>query len=99
MVLLAGFVFAGVTLLQAQEGPSPVPAAEPTQPAAAPATESEPAAAAESAPPSASSPSSGTKEAAPSPEASERPAGSTPSRFEPTEKVRADFDVSFPVDI
>jgi hypothetical protein len=25
--------------------------------------------------------------------------GSTPGRFEPTEKVRADFDVSFPVDI
>ncbi|RPI15884.1 MAG: hypothetical protein EHM60_03520 [Lysobacterales bacterium] len=84
MVLLAGCAFAGATLLQAQEGPSPVPAAEPTQPAATPATESEPAAAAES---------------APSPEASERPAGSTPSRFEPTEKVRADFDVSFPIDI
>ena len=30
-----------------------------------------------------------------------RPAssGSTPGHFEPTEKVRADFDVSFPVDI
>ena len=25
--------------------------------------------------------------------------GATPGRFEPTEKVRADFDVSFPVDI
>jgi hypothetical protein len=25
--------------------------------------------------------------------------GPTPGRFEPTEKVRADFDVSFPVDI
>ena len=25
--------------------------------------------------------------------------GSTPGHFEPTEKVRADFDVSFPVDI
>lgn len=25
--------------------------------------------------------------------------GPTPARFEPTEKVRADFDVSFPVDI
>lgn len=25
--------------------------------------------------------------------------GTTPGRFEPTEKVRADFDVSFPVDI
>jgi hypothetical protein len=27
------------------------------------------------------------------------PTGPSPSRFEPTEKVRADFDVSFPVDI
>jgi hypothetical protein len=27
------------------------------------------------------------------------PKGSSPSRFEPTEKVRADFDVSFPIDI
>ena len=25
--------------------------------------------------------------------------GATPGRFEPTEKVRADFDVSFPIDI
>jgi hypothetical protein len=28
-----------------------------------------------------------------------RTVGPTPDRFEPTEKVRADFDVSFPVDI
>ena len=27
------------------------------------------------------------------------PKGPSPSRFEPTEKVRADFDVSFPIDI
>jgi hypothetical protein len=27
------------------------------------------------------------------------PKGPSPNRFEPTEKVRADFDVSFPVDI
>jgi hypothetical protein len=27
------------------------------------------------------------------------PTGKSPARFEPTEKVRADFDVSFPVDI
>ena len=27
------------------------------------------------------------------------PAADSPERFEPTEKVRADFDVSFPVDI
>jgi hypothetical protein len=77
MVLLAGFVFAGATLLQAQEEPPPAPAEEAKQPATAPVTEPEPAVAADKAPSSAS----------------------TPSRFEPTEKVRADFDVSFPVDI
>ena len=27
------------------------------------------------------------------------PKGPSPNRFEPTEKVRADFDVSFPIDI
>jgi hypothetical protein len=27
------------------------------------------------------------------------PKGLSPNRFEPTEKVRADFDVSFPIDI
>jgi hypothetical protein len=34
-------------------------------------------------------------------DSSSKPAksGTTPGRFEPTEKVRADFDVSFPVDI
>jgi hypothetical protein len=29
----------------------------------------------------------------------DRKTGPSPGRFEPTEKVRADFDVSFPVDI
>jgi hypothetical protein len=36
------------------------------------------------------------------PDAAEKappPKGSSPNRFEPTEKVRADFDVSFPIDI
>lgn len=28
-----------------------------------------------------------------------RPTGPTPQRFDPTEKVRADFPVSFPIDI
>jgi hypothetical protein len=31
--------------------------------------------------------------------ATDRKPGTSPSRFEPSEKVRADFDVSFPVDI
>jgi hypothetical protein len=88
-LLLAG-VLAGVTALRAQEprAASP-PAAVPPAPAAAPA---------------------GTNPAAPAPavatdpkaagKVNEPPAStSTPSRFEPTEKVRADFDVSFPIDI
>jgi hypothetical protein len=40
--------------------------------------------------------------AAAEPDAAEKaplPKGSSPNRFEPTEKVRADFDVSFPIDI
>lgn len=38
---------------------------------------------------------------APAANAAEPPAprGPSPTRFEPTEKVRADFDVSFPIDI
>lgn len=43
-----------------------------------------------------------TDEEEPPPEATPRTpgvVGDTPGRFEPTEKVRADFDVSFPVDI
>ena len=35
----------------------------------------------------------------PAPADRTRPVGPTPGRFEPTEKVRADFDVSFPIDI
>ena len=94
MILLAGFAFAGATLLQAQEEPAP---AQPTAPSTGPA----PAAAAESAPPSAAPPAPGTTQPATAPTSgsADRPVGSTPNRFEPTEKVRADFDVSFPVDI
>ncbi len=36
---------------------------------------------------------------APPAAATDRKPGTSPSRFEPSEKVRADFDVSFPVDI
>jgi hypothetical protein len=44
----------------------------------------------------------GTDEVEPPPETTPRKpgvVGDTPGHFEPTEKVRADFDVSFPVDI
>jgi hypothetical protein len=98
MVLLAGFVFAGATLLEAQDGPPPAQSAGEPEAASSPAPESGPAAGGPS--PSAASPSApATTDVAKSPEATERPVGSTPNRFEPTEKVRADFDVSFPVDI
>ena len=88
---LALLAFAGVlavvTALRAQE----------TSPAAPAAAESRPPAAAAGAPPA--------KEAAPAVDPAAKPAtppasrSPTPARFEPTEKVRADFDVSFPIDI
>ncbi len=37
--------------------------------------------------------------AAPAAATDRKPASAPSGRFEPTEKVRADFDVSFPVDI
>ena len=103
-----------VTVLRAQEPPPDGPAASPAAapaggpvPAARSAIEptaeepaaEEPAADATDAsvdkgPPSppAGAPTSGPPDA-------RRPVGPTPGRFEPTEKVRADFDVAFPVDI
>jgi hypothetical protein len=83
-LLFAG-VLAGITALRAQEPPAtPSPA-----PAAGPASP-EPAA---PAPAAAPDPRAATKTNPPA------TSTSTPARFEPTEKVRADFDVSFPIDI
>ena len=100
---LAVLVFLGAlaaaTALRAQEPskkatePAPAPASEP---ASKPAAEPPVAAAsdeAESAAPA------GAKDA-PAAATDRKPSGAASSgRFEPTEKVRADFDVSFPVDI
>ena len=62
----------------------------PATPSPAPPATPEPAA---PAPAAAADPKAAAKTNAP-------PAStSTPARFEPTEKVRADFDVSFPIDI
>jgi hypothetical protein len=89
--LLCAGVLAGISVLRAQEPPAASP------PEAVPA-------AAEPAPtgPAAPAPAAGPKAA--DPKAAGKPgqpanSTSTPSRFEPTEKVRADFDVSFPIDI
>jgi DedD protein len=96
-LLLTAAVLAGVTVLRAQETPPAAP------PATAPQAEA-------SAPPAAAKPA-GTEPAGakPAEPAADAPApatgkagakvGPTRDRFEPTEKVRADFDVSFPVDI
>jgi hypothetical protein len=82
-ILAAGLAFAQQNL--------PVPTPAPTGPAAtAPAAgtgaagEDEPAAA---------------KAAEEAPAAKPAAAKGSPQRFEPTEKVRPDFDVAFPVDI
>jgi hypothetical protein len=87
------------------EAPKPVP-----PPATAPQKEG-PAEAPPSAP-AAEAPSTEGADAAPAPAAVEEaeetlpplpaeaiPAGPPPARFNPTEKVRADFPVSFPIDI
>jgi hypothetical protein len=111
IALFAG-VLAAVTVLRAQEtppsAPAPTPAAAPDAPAAGAAAsggessgdarpgepttdraQDEGAAVGEQ--PAATNP--------PAPADRTRPVGPTPGRFEPTEKVRADFDVAFPIDI
>jgi hypothetical protein len=90
--LLIG-ALAVVTALDAEETPKPATAtpAPATAPAATAAPTKSEAAAAEPAAPAADKPASAA--------APDRKAGPSPGRFEPTEKVRADFDVSFPVDI
>jgi hypothetical protein len=82
-LLFAG-VLAGITVLRAQEPPATPPPAPPAGPVTP-----EPAAPASAA---ATDPKAAKTNAPPA-------STSTPARFEPTEKVRADFDVSFPIDI
>ena len=103
IAMFAG-VLAVVTVLRAQETPPAAPAASPpaspaSEPVPAAGTADEPAAdaadaSADKRPPS--SPAAAPTSAPPDPR---RPVGPTPGRFEPTEKVRADFDVAFPIDI
>ena len=83
---LALLAVVGVLRAQEPEAPASTPAANTPTPASnAPATSA----------PAAATPAAATPAAAP---AVARP-GRTQDRFEPSEKVRADFDVSFPVDI
>jgi hypothetical protein len=85
LLLFAG-VLAAATVLRAQETAPKPPAAEGATPA-------------QSAPPAAASESETAEAATAAPATPPAPAGKSPARFEPTEKVRADFDVSFPIDI
>lgn len=89
-LLLVGGGLAVAGVLRAQETPRPAPA--PEAEATTEGTEVVEAAkdAAVKRPPAAEADAA---EKAPPPK------GPSPNRFEPTEKVRADFDVSFPIDI
>ena len=84
---LALLAVVGVLRAQEPEAPASTPAANP--PAPAPNTPAPNA-------PATSAPAAATPAAA-APAA--RKPGPTQDPFEPSEKVRADFDVSFPVDI
>lgn len=92
-LLLAVLLFAGVlsvvTVLRAQES-APASAGKPATPAGTPGSD---AANSGRDPAPDAVPPTTPSAAAPAPK------GPSPSRFEPTEKVRADFDVSFPIDI
>jgi hypothetical protein len=72
--------------------PAPAPASEPVTDAAA-----EPPAAASSEEAERAAPAG--EKTAPAAAPDRKSPGASSGRFEPTEKVRADFDVSFPVDI
>ena len=82
---------AGVLRAQQPTAPAPSPPASAPAPSASPPSTAAPSTAAPASGPPAASPPASTAPAA-------KP-GRTQDRFEPSEKVRADFDVSFPVDI
>lgn len=101
-------VLAGVTVLRAQETaptapPPQAPATEAAIPAEKAATPAAPDDSKSATAPAVSDEEAATDAKAQSAGAQEgKPAGKvgpTQDHFEPTEKVRADFDVSFPVDI
>jgi hypothetical protein len=92
-LLLVGGGLAVAGVLRAQETPRPAPeteAAETTE--STEGTEVAEASKGEAVKPPLAAESDAAGNAPP-------PRGPSPNRFEPTEKVRADFDVSFPIDI
>jgi cytoskeletal protein RodZ len=97
---LAVLLFLGVlsvaTVLRAQE-PGPASTGKPATSAGSPGTDA--ASAAREAAPDVETPAKPSADAPDGTAAAPAPKGPAPSRFEPTEKVRADFDVSFPIDI
>lgn len=90
LILLLVFCLGVIAILRAQETPAPPG----TKPPAAETAEADPV-----------EPSEPSSDAAATDTAPDRTkdepgvVGPTPGRFEPSEKVRADFDVSFPIDI
>lgn len=102
---IALFGLLAVTAASAIEPPKDAPAAkEAAAPPDTPATQEVPAAEAAAKPddagakPDEDAPQADDEELPPLP-ADVVPAGPPPQRFNPTEKVRADFPVSFPIDI
>jgi hypothetical protein len=96
-LLVAGF--AAVTLALAQQPPAAEPTPQPPPSTAAETPTPTPPTTAE-APTPAGKDDSPTAATGPEP-AANKPAAArgSPQRFEPSEKVRADFDVAFPIDI
>jgi hypothetical protein len=90
-ILAVGITYAQQNLPAPTAAPTQAPAAS-QPPAAEPAAEPAPDAAVAPAA-AAAAPQAATPAAAPA------SAKGSPQRFEPTEKVRPDFDVAFPVDI
>jgi len=81
----------------ALDPPRPVPAPATSEEAPVEASPETVPAAPDSEEPDAAGPQAAEDAPPPAPEA--RSTGPTPQRFDPSEKVRADFPVSFPIDI
>jgi hypothetical protein len=98
-----GIVAVGALSAQQTQDTAQAPQAAPAGPAATPATggsTAAPVAAGKPAAPAASQPKPAEPTTPPAAGANRgTAAGPAQEHFEPTEKVRADFDVSFPVDI